>query len=121
MKIYEKMCYCISEAKSGYSQMSRKEARVTAEDLSLRAGAPWPQAERGVGWERQKRQSAACNIRVTVLHVCQILHYFLMFWRLLQCNTHVTVLHHVTLLHECYTCVTCMFDTKCTPLHFRCM
>ena len=40
MKIYEKMCYCISEAKSGYSQMSRKEARVTAEDLSLPAGAP---------------------------------------------------------------------------------
>ena len=30
------------------------------------------------------------------------------------CSTRVTVLHHVTLLHECYTCVTCMFDTKCT-------
>ena len=64
--------------------MSRKEARVTAEDLSLRAGAPWPQAERGVGWERQSATcytSLTCNIRVTVLHVGS------------TCNTVTRMLH----------------------------
>ena len=50
--------------------MSRKEARVTAEDLSLRAGAPWPQAERGVGWERQSAtRRLTCNTVTRMLHV----------------------------------------------------